>query len=112
MRSRYHRVTACQITTPEMMPAPMTVSSHQAAGTPMKTANMPSCNKANRIFWTRLWSTSASLVFKKALLKYALHTMIECVNPPSAIRSEEHTSELQSRGHLVCRLLLEKKKRR
>src|SRR5207253_11085541 len=27
-----------------------------------------------------------------------------------ALRSEEHTSELQSRGHLVCRLLLEKKK--
>src|SRR5690625_4733009 len=27
-----------------------------------------------------------------------------------AQRSEEHTSELQSRGHLVCRLLLEKKK--
>src|SRR5690625_6976266 len=27
-------------------------------------------------------------------------------------RSEEHTSELQSRGHLVCRLLLEKKKKR
>src|SRR5690625_3090230 len=27
-----------------------------------------------------------------------------------AIRSEEHTSELQSRGQLVCRLLLEKKK--
>src|SRR5690625_5897670 len=26
-----------------------------------------------------------------------------------SIRSEEHTSELQSRGHLVCRLLLEKK---
>src|SRR2546429_2368709 len=28
----------------------------------------------------------------------------------SALRSEEHTSELQSRLHLVCRLLLEKKK--
>src|SRR5437870_10547793 len=27
----------------------------------------------------------------------------------AALRSEEHTSELQSRGHLVCRLLLEKK---
>src|SRR3989442_10041719 len=27
-----------------------------------------------------------------------------------AVRSEEHTSELQSRPHLVCRLLLEKKK--
>src|SRR5690625_6882356 len=30
----------------------------------------------------------------------------------SILRSEEHTSELQSRGHLVCRLLLEKKKNR
>src|SRR2546422_5415851 len=28
------------------------------------------------------------------------------------VRSEEHTSELQSRLHLVCRLLLEKKKRK
>src|SRR5690625_6398410 len=28
------------------------------------------------------------------------------------LRSEEHTSELQSRGHLVCRLLLEKKKQK
>src|SRR5687768_17918173 len=28
-----------------------------------------------------------------------------------AVRSEEHTSELQSRLHLVCRLLLEKKKK-
>src|SRR5690554_7577590 len=29
---------------------------------------------------------------------------------PPMLRSEEHTSELQSRPHLVCRLLLEKKK--
>src|SRR5207253_11389167 len=29
-----------------------------------------------------------------------------------SLRSEEHTSELQSRGHLVCRLLLEKKKKK
>src|SRR5690625_6887642 len=40
-----------------------------------------------------------------------------CGHPPRILlaeglqtsRSEEHTSELQSRGHLVCRLLLEKK---
>src|SRR5437660_7636362 len=32
-------------------------------------------------------------------------------NSSSFPRSEEHTSELQSRGHLVCRLLLEKKKK-
>src|SRR5207253_4040705 len=43
------------------------------------------------------------------------HTMTrECVTGHAAwdptSRSEEHTSELQSRGHLVCRLLLEKKK--
>src|SRR5439155_25884286 len=30
----------------------------------------------------------------------------------NGVRSEEHTSELQSRGHLVCRLLLEKKKKK
>src|SRR5207253_8651422 len=30
-------------------------------------------------------------------------------SPSNSKRSEEHTSELQSRGHLVCRLLLEKK---
>src|SRR6266699_4507021 len=33
-------------------------------------------------------------------------------HPLPAGRSEEHTSELQSRPHLVCRLLLEKKKNR
>src|SRR2546422_2617613 len=33
-------------------------------------------------------------------------------NPECALRSEEHTSELQSRLHIVCRLLLEKKKRK
>src|SRR2546422_3008771 len=32
--------------------------------------------------------------------------------PITRLRSEEHTSELQSRLHLVCRLLLEKKKKR
>src|SRR5256884_2622112 len=36
---------------------------------------------------------------------------VDCVGPPTRLfRSEEHTSELQSRLHLVCRLLLEKKK--
>src|SRR5437660_8216358 len=34
---------------------------------------------------------------------------LACHKRPLPPRSEEHTSELQSRGHLVCRLLLEKK---
>src|SRR5690554_7256177 len=37
--------------------------------------------------------------------------MIDSQNPKT-FRSEEHTSELQSRPHLVCRLLLEKKKKK
>src|SRR5690625_5931788 len=36
--------------------------------------------------------------------------LLEMAQPQT--RSEEHTSELQSRGHLVCRLLLENKNRR
>src|SRR5438876_2285837 len=35
----------------------------------------------------------------------------DCILSGDALRSEEHTSELQSPVHLVCRLLLEKKKR-
>src|SRR5690625_7109703 len=37
---------------------------------------------------------------------------IGAIVPRRHVRSEEHTSELQSRGHLVCRLLLEKKNQR
>src|SRR6266702_5956484 len=33
------------------------------------------------------------------------------IETSAPVRSEEHTSELQSRGHLVCRLLLEKQKK-
>src|SRR5690625_2117864 len=36
---------------------------------------------------------------------------LDIANGGTSERSEEHTSELQSRGHLVCRLLLEKKKK-
>src|SRR2546422_2628829 len=40
------------------------------------------------------------------------HARDERVLGPLGQRSEEHTSELQSRLHLVCRLLLEKKKKK
>src|SRR2546429_4492351 len=40
---------------------------------------------------------------------YSVAVMRELI-PEHVLRSEEHTSELQSRLHLVCRLLLEKKK--
>src|SRR2546422_5702899 len=47
------------------------------------------------------------------LSRKLFHNPVQASPPlPFAIRSEEHTSELQSRLHLVCRLLLEKKKKR
>src|SRR5690625_1295582 len=42
-------------------------------------------------------------------LPEALHQVTIIMSDRGIPRSEEHTSELQSRGHLVCRLLLEKK---
>src|SRR5207253_8179238 len=47
----------------------------------------------------------------KALSNYPLAILSNGSPRMLHARSEEHTSELQSRGHLVCRLLLEKKKR-
>src|SRR5205814_2525792 len=47
-------------------------------------------------------------------LPTATDSLADCIRrnarPNSSYRSEEHTSELQSLRHLVCRLLLEKKK--
>src|SRR5690554_7445117 len=40
-----------------------------------------------------------------------LEAVFRQLSVPYSFRSEEHTSELQSRPHLVCRLLLEKKKK-
>src|SRR5260221_3733807 len=42
--------------------------------------------------------------------RYQFHVSSACIRPFP--RSEEHTSELQSHSDLVCRLLLEKKKRK
>src|SRR5690625_2283231 len=52
-----------------------------------------------------------SILIKEVLFHYKYH-LGKKYNSSALIseRSEEHTSELQSRGHLVCRLLLEKKK--
>src|SRR5690625_6865095 len=50
--------------------------------------------------------------YPKEFFKYYFENLVfEDAEPNEAHRSEEHTSELQSRGHLVCRLLLEKKKK-
>src|SRR5437870_6596608 len=58
------------------------------------------------LFRSITFSGNIALVYAKTALITGLVTTVVWV------RSEEHTSELQSRGHLVCRLLLEKKKKR
>src|SRR5256886_10910183 len=46
------------------------------------------------------------------LVRGGAGTRMRPVLQPGNVRSEEHTSELQSQSNLVCRLLLEKKKKR
>src|SRR5690625_4846505 len=55
-----------------------------------------------------LWSLAAIVELTTTHLRVG-RAEIEIEALGEATRSEEHTSELQSRGHLVCRLLLEKK---
>src|SRR5690554_7747417 len=58
--------------------------------------------------------TNLSSLMNEILVQSSIqNTLKDTLNSISnaALRSEEHTSELQSRPHLVCRLLLEKKKK-
>src|SRR3712207_8895479 len=60
------------------------------------------------------WTTCAvaiSTYLGVSTLRYLPFAFFNLINPLVA-RSEEHTSELQSRQYLVCRLLLEKKKKK
>src|SRR2546429_6553776 len=59
--------------------------------------------QANRLIAQEQWETRKEQ--KPFRVEYEVH------NGEYVKRSEEHTSELQSRLHLVCRLLLEKKKK-
>src|SRR5437660_9110480 len=56
--------------------------------------------------------TAALLADKRHDSVNAHHRQRQSQRGKTHQRSEEHTSELQSRGHLVCRLLLEKKKKK
>src|SRR5690625_6111151 len=76
--------------------APWTALSRSASSNTSNGALPPSSIEVRRTF------CAASSMRRRP-------TEVEPVN--DSLRSEEHTSELQSRGHLVCRLLLEKKKR-
>src|SRR5690554_7782783 len=94
---------------------------HSTEGAPSKALLQPSCRAR--------WEDSEKGLVFSALMKrekllsatwkwVALMPMVTRSSPRPgrrlkvrSARSEEHTSELQSRPHLVCRLLLEKKNR-
>src|SRR5690625_7051384 len=67
---------------------------------PSQKQNQYKCLDHNQPSIALLDGPFQPLIFQSILIVYRRNTL----------RSEEHTSELQSRGHLVCRLLLEKKK--
>src|SRR5690625_129593 len=68
--------------------------------------------KAKELGETTMFSASeaADAMGFLAMAGFDTNEVLETIPGTLQLRSEEHTSELQSRGHLVCRLLLEKKK--
>src|SRR5207247_6122470 len=74
---------------------------------------LPARYMALTCYWSQSGSTvEADIMFNKADYRWATRVKSGCrmTWDVQAVRSEEHTSELQSRVDLVCRLLLEKKK--
>src|SRR3712207_6905522 len=68
----------------------------------------PAANRRRSTFRRR----KCNRMFRLRRHRPSLRLQKECrPQPPVSWRSEEHTSELQSRQYLVCRLLLEKKKK-
>src|SRR5947209_12349889 len=92
----------------------------------VSTMRLQRCTSASTILsysWCAWRSAGASSSARSASASQqarmvASGLLISCMTPaascPTAgvMRSEEHTSELQSRQYLVCRLLLEKKKKK
>src|SRR5207249_12017664 len=75
-------------------------------------ASRPSCSElANTITWTGCPITHDQRSTNTSSARHLGNRGTNTPPMPAHIRSEEHTSELQSRFDLVCRLLLEKKKK-
>src|SRR5258708_16544388 len=92
--------------TTKMLDAPpieMDLNGNRATG----TISLPSRSESWQERISSMGWLSTSIVHD---LRNPLGTVFAGEDCPQGIRSEEHTSELQSPDHLVCRLLLEKKK--
>src|SRR2546430_5822964 len=58
-----------------------------------------------------IWRRGPRYLLALVVLQVGVAAAMVLLALPGALRSEEHTSELQSQSNLVCRLLLEKKKK-
>src|SRR5256884_2364320 len=76
---------------------------------PVVALLLPSWHSATLGSAVSLWSTAHAAPGNAAYPNLS-SMIVDAATASSFSRSEEHTSELQSRLHLVCRLLLEKKK--
>src|SRR5687767_15177945 len=85
---------------------PIPPSDGSTAGRPSAALSRQIPRRSARLTEGR-WSEESSI---HGRCPEAAHTQRPQTQPPAPVRSEEHTSELQSLAYLVCRLLLEKKK--
>src|SRR5476651_422646 len=77
--------------------------------TPIQAQTIPLALTGRDVVGIAQTGTGKTAAFALPILHRILENRIK--PQPKACRSEEHTSELQSRQYLVCRLLLEKKKK-
>src|SRR5690625_6171599 len=102
------------------MPAPTGQHSRTATGWPyqvrmMNASNTPCeatiTNGSRRLLSSKPKPIDLRMKPWSSCMKRSSNSAARRAEPQNELnpRSEEHTSELQSRGHLVCRLLLEKK---
>src|SRR5206468_7052563 len=76
---------------------------------PPADAEVETSGTSARVFMSITAAGDTLAPADRALTLYPRYTAAQ-PQPGASVRSEEHTSELQSRSDLVCRLLLEKKK--
>src|SRR5205809_3338058 len=88
------------------------LATQDAAATALREVTKPFMENAEveRIWRVGLENVGALSVEERARFFHAAYQFLK--ETRSFFRSEEHTSELQSRLHLVCRLLLEKKNKK
>src|SRR2546422_3690061 len=91
-----------------------TLSGSRSVPTAASLGHLPVCSKNSRPRGVESIIRVAPLGrMALAVMPYLASALaVDQVSPRMPARSEEHTSELQSRLHLVCRLLLEKKKKK